>query len=204
VSKPPTPSQGLPRPETRRPNRPDTKHDPVRSDGVRSADGVRPTDGVLEALQTIVLGWEEWVALPDIGLPALKAKIDTGAKTSALHASSVQGVRQNGVEMVLFRVQPARRRDLEILCQAPIIDQRDIISSNGEKERRFVIETTLVIGARSWPIEVTLTNRASMTSRMLLGRQALADGVLIDPARSYLLPRLGYGSYGPRSSRIAK
>jgi ribosomal protein S6--L-glutamate ligase len=146
----------------------------------------------------MTLGWEEWVALPQIGLPALKAKIDTGAKTSALHAASVEGVRRNGIDMVIFQVQPARRRDLAVLCSAPVVDQRDVISSNGEKERRFVIETLLVINGHQWPIEITLTNRANMSSRMLIGRQALANGVVIDPARSFLMPRLGYGAYGLR------
>jgi ribosomal protein S6--L-glutamate ligase len=151
------------------------------------------------------LGWEEWVGLPDIGLPALKAKIDTGAKTSALHAYQVAGTRRNGIDFVEFRVHPARRRrDLDILCCAQIIDRRDVISSNGEKEQRYVIETRLNIGGRSWLIEVTLTNRQTMNSRMLLGRQALQQGVIIDPGHSFLLPRLSYSLYKAKSRRAAK
>jgi ribosomal protein S6--L-glutamate ligase len=151
------------------------------------------------------LGWEEWVALPDIGLPALKAKIDTGAKTSALHTDHMKSVRRGGVDMVEFRVHPARRRrDLEIICCAPVVDRRDVISSNGEKEQRYVIETRLDIGGYSWLIEVTLTNRETMSSRMLLGRQALQQGVIIDPGHSFLLPRLGYGRYRTKPRRTAK
>jgi ribosomal protein S6--L-glutamate ligase len=163
----------------------------------KSQTGPEPTAPLSDV--PLTLGWEEWVALPELGLPALKAKIDTGAKTSALHAASVQGVRRNGVDMVVFRVQPARRRDLEVVCSATVLDQREVISSNGEKERRYVIETALVIGGRLWPIEITLTNRATMTSRMLIGRQALNQGILIDPTRSFLLPKLGYGAYGSKT-----
>jgi ribosomal protein S6--L-glutamate ligase len=155
--------------------------------------------------ETLHLGWEEWVALPDLGLPALKAKIDTGAKTSALHAYSVEGITQDGIEMVRFRMHPARRRrDIDVVCTVPVKDIRNVASSNGERERRYVIETVIEIGGHRWPIEVTLTNRDSMTSRMLIGRQALQRGILVDPGRSFLLPRLGYGAYGQKRKRVPR
>jgi ribosomal protein S6--L-glutamate ligase len=155
------------------------------------------------ALTTLMLGWEEWVALPDLGLPALKAKIDTGAKTSALHAYAIERAEVRGVAMVRFRIHPARRRrDIEILCTAPIKDERAVVSSNGESERRFVIETTIAIAGQRWPIDITLTNREGMNSRMLLGRQALRPGILIDPTRAFLLPRLKYALYGGKKRRV--
>jgi ribosomal protein S6--L-glutamate ligase len=147
----------------------------------------------------LMLGWEEWVALPDLGLPAIKAKIDTGAKTSALHAYAIEDVQVRGVAMVRFRIHPARRRrDIDIVCTAPVKDARDVVSSNGERERRYVVETAIEIAGHRWPIELTLTNRETMNSRMLLGRQALRPGILIDPTRAFLLPRLKYGLYGGR------
>lgn len=142
-----------------------------------------------------ILGWEEWVALPDLGLPAVKAKVDTGARTSALHAFFVEpfGSRRPRVR---FGVHPIpRRSDIEIVCTAAVVDQREVTSSNGERERRYVISTPLRIGMREWPIEVTLTNRDNMSYRMLLGRQAIADGVLVDPGASFRQPRLRYKLY---------
>lgn len=154
---------------------------------------------------TLLLGWEEWVSLPELGLPALKAKIDTGAKTSALHAYAVEDVEIGGVAMVRFRIHPARRRrDIDIVCTAPVKDVRDVISSNGEKERRTVIETEIEIGGQRWPLEITLTNRETMNSRMLLGRQALPPGILVDPSRSFLLPRLGYAAYGKKKRKVVR
>src|SRR5690349_6557247 len=121
-----------------------------------------------------ILGWEEWVSLPEIGLPAIKAKVDTGARTSALHAYFVEPVRAKGVAKVRFGVHPiARRKDLEIICTARVVDRREVASSNGERESRYVIQTPIRIGTREWPIEITLTNRDSMSYRMLLGRQAI-------------------------------
>ena len=145
----------------------------------------------------LVLGWEEWVALPELGLPAIKAKVDTGAKTSALHAFLIEPFGQPGRPSVRFGIHPApRRSEIELFCTAPVVDTRDITSSNGERERRYVIRTVLRIAGQQWPIEVTLTNRSEMSYRMLLGRQALRPGMLIDPAASFHQPRLGYKLYG--------
>jgi ribosomal protein S6--L-glutamate ligase len=143
-----------------------------------------------------ILGWEEWVSLPELGLPAIKAKVDTGARTSALHAYFVEPVQVEGVAMVRFGVHPIPRRDdVEIICTARIKDRREVTSSNGERENRYVIETPIRIGDREWPIEITLTNRNAMTYRMLIGRQAITDDILVDPATSFRQPRLRYKLY---------
>jgi len=143
-----------------------------------------------------ILGWEEWVSLPELGLPAIKAKVDTGARTSALHAYFVEPVHVEGVAMVRFGVHPIPRRDdVEIICRARVKDQREVTSSNGERENRFVIETPIRIGQREWPIEVTLTNRNAMAYRMLIGRQAITEDILVDPASSFRQPRLRYKLY---------
>lgn len=147
----------------------------------------------------LVLGWREWVALPDLGFPALKAKIDTGARTSALHAASIVELSDDRVR---FTVQPVpRRADFVIEVEAPVIDRREVTSSNGDQEMRPVIATHLQIADRKWLIEVTLTNRDAMRSRMLLGRQALQKGILIDPSTRFRQPRLSfklYSGYRPR------
>ena len=149
-----------------------------------------------------ILGWEEWVALPELGLPAIKAKVDTGARTSALHAFFVEPVRTKRHPRVRFGVHPIpRRADIAIVCTAPVVGQRDVTSSNGDRERRYVISTPIRIGEREWEIEVTLTNRDAMSYRMLLGRQAIGGGVLVDPASSFRQPRLRYKLYEPPGRR---
>ena len=141
-----------------------------------------------------VLGWEEWIGLPELGLPAIKAKVDTGARTSALHAFYVEPFGRS--RKVRFGIHPVPRRDdIAVVCTARLVDRREVRSSNGEREQRYVIETSIRIGGREWPIEVTLTNRNLMTYRMLLGRQAIPDGALVDPSSSFLQPRLGYKVY---------
>ena len=121
-----------------------------------------------------IIGWREWLGLHDLGIHQVKAKIDTGASTSSLHAMRVRAVEIDGVPHVRFVVHPAqRRRDPEIICTAPIHDRRAVTSSSGHREMRYVIRTRATIGRLSWPIELTLTDRDSMGFRMLLGRQAL-------------------------------
>ncbi len=147
-------------------------------------------------IKTLVLGWEEWVRLPELGLPAVKAKVDTGARTSALHAFYVEPFAVRRSRKVRFGIHPVPRRDdIAVICTARLVDRREVRSSNGEREQRYVIETPIRIGDREWPIEVTLTNRNLMTYRMLLGRQAIPDGALVDPSSSFLQPRLGYKVY---------
>ncbi|MEM8981151.1 MAG: 30S ribosomal protein S6--L-glutamate ligase [Pseudomonadota bacterium] len=143
----------------------------------------------------IKVGWEEWLALPDLGIPALKVKIDTGAKTSALHAFDIEPFGRTRPR-VRFMVQPIPQRpDLVIACSADLVDQREITSSNGEREMRYVVETDVAMGEHRWPIEITLTNRATMSSRMLLGRQALGENVMVAPGEKNYQPELSYDVY---------
>ena len=149
-----------------------------------------------------ILGWEEWVALPELGLPAIKAKVDTGARTSALHAFFVEPYGTSRAPRVRFGVHPMpRQADVEIICTAALVDRREVRSSNGEREERYVISTPIRIGDREWPIEVTLTNRHTMSYRMLLGRQAIAEDVLVDPGASFRQPRLRYKLYQGKTRR---
>ena len=146
--------------------------------------------------EPFILGWEEWAGLPALGLPSLKVKIDTGARTSALHARLIEPYMDNGTAMVRFTVQPVRRRPtIEIACTAAVVDVRAVTSSNGETERRRVIVTDIEVGTRHWPIEITLTNRESMTYRMLIGRQALLPGMLVDPTASFHQARRSHKVY---------
>ncbi len=137
------------------------------------------------------VGWREWLALPDLGLPAIKAKIDTGAKTSALHAFYTEAYEENGIKMVKFGIHPIQRKlELEVACHAPIKDYREVSDSGGHKEMRYVIESNVVIGDHQWPIELTLTNRDTMRFRMLLGRKAMEQKIIVEPGSSYLNGKL--------------
>jgi ribosomal protein S6--L-glutamate ligase len=149
------------------------------------------------------LGWEEWLSLPALGLPALLAKVDTGARTSALHAFDIEAFGPVHAPMVRFRVHPIPgRSDVVINCSAPILDRREVTSSNGEAEQRFVIQSEAVMGDRRWPIEVTLTDRGNMAYRMLLGRQALPDSTIITPTKAFLQPRLGFDTYFTPAGKV--
>lgn len=142
-------------------------------------------------LQPIEMGWEEWLGFPDLGIPAIKAKIDTGAKTSALHAISIRPEKGNA-RRVRFIIQPNPDDPHHLVeCVAPVKDIREITSSNGIHEHRYVIETRIQVGDRPWPIELTLTNRELMSYKMLLGRSALQD-VVVRPQVSLLQPVLEF------------
>lgn len=132
-----------------------------------------------------IIGWREWCALPDFNLPGVLAKIDTGAKTSALHAFNVHSSPKGG-DWLTFSVHPVQRRKQPVItCEALCIDMRAITSSNGKTEERPVISTTLIIGDRCFETEITLTNRDEMGFRMLIGRQSLSKRFVVDPALSY-------------------
>ncbi len=138
----------------------------------------------------IIIGWREWLTLPDLGIRALKAKIDTGARTSALHTFNLEPFEQSGIPKVKFGIHPLqRRKDIEITCVADVIDRRRVTSSDGQSEKRYVIRTDVTLGEFRWPIELTLTNRRSMRFRMLLGRGAIGGLFLVDSAKSYLTGR---------------
>lgn len=136
----------------------------------------------------ITLGWREWVRLPDLGIGAIKAKVDTGARTSAIHAFELNTFSEDGREKIEFRIHPLQKDEARIVtCRADVLDKRVVTDSGGHKEERIVISTMLDIGPYSWPIEATLTARDTMLFRMLLGRTALKGRAQVNPARSYLV-----------------
>lgn len=140
-------------------------------------------------MEKISVGWREWIALPELHIEHIKAKVDTGARTSSLHAYFVEPYEQNGRQMVRFGVHPIQKRDdIEIICCCPVKDFREVSDSGGHREMRYVIETTVALGERTWPIEMTLTNRDSMKFRMLLGRTAM-PGMQVLPDQSFLFGR---------------
>lgn len=142
---------------------------------------------MIQNKQKIMLGWREWVALPDLGIHAIKAKVDTGARTSALHAFNVETYIQNSVEMVRFFIHPIQKnQEFQIECTALLKDKRQVTDSGGHKEMRYVIETNILIASQQYPIELTLTDRDTMRFRMLLGRNAMKNRALVNPTESYL------------------
>lgn len=137
-----------------------------------------------------LIGWKEWLALPDLGIPAIKAKIDTGARTSALHTFSIDAYSDRGQRMVRFGIHPLqKRKDIELFCDAPVLERRRVKDSGGHVENRYVIQTNVVLLNISWRINVTLTNRDAMLFRMLLGRTAVEKRFIINPGRSYVTGR---------------
>lgn len=142
---------------------------------------------MLKKPEKTIIGWREWVALPELGISRLKAKVDTGARTSTLHAFYVERFRANGRDRVRFRVHPEQRsRSVGIECSVDLLDVRHIRDSGGHREMRMVIETPVTVGSQTWPIELTLTDRDIMKFRMLLGRTALRGRFVVDPAHSFL------------------
>lgn len=138
------------------------------------------------------IGWQEWCAFPDLNIPAVKSKTDTGAKTSALHADNIKPFEKNGEKFVRFDVHPiTKNRTLTVTCEAPVIDHRIVTSSNGEREKRYVIRTCFVFGEYQFDADLTLTSRYGMSFRMLLGKEALKAGkFLVDPTKNYIHGRI--------------
>ena len=132
------------------------------------------------------IGWREWVSFPELGIETIKAKIDTGARTSALHVSHIRIMK--GSNVVKFLIHPVQRRSRPMIeASAVMVNRREIKSSNGEVSVRPIIKTTIKIGQRVHPIELSLVNRDLMGFRLLLGRSVLKDRYIVNPGRSFLL-----------------
>ncbi len=152
------------------------------------ANGVFTVSEVQAEGQKTIIGWREWVSLPDLVIPYIKAKVDTGAKTSALHAFYVEHFERDGVPWVKFGVHPMQSSAGQVVhCEAPVKDIRRVTDSGGHAEMRPVIETTMVIQDEMRVIELTLTDRETMLFRMLLGRSALKRRFVVDSGKSFLL-----------------
>jgi len=134
-----------------------------------------------------VIGWREWVNLPALGLEHVKAKIDTGARTSALHAFCLRPFTENGINKIQFDIHPFQHNNEAIItCSAVVVDKRLVTDSGGHEEERYVIETPITLAGQTWSIEITLTERENMLFRMLLGRSALRKRFIVNPARSFV------------------
>ena len=134
----------------------------------------------------VIVGNQEWCRLGELAIPAIKVRVDSGAKTSALHAFNIKAFNRDGALWVSFEVHPLQKnRKVVVKCEAPVVDRRSIRSSTGEVEKRYVIRTPIGLGSDSWEVEVTLTNRDSMGYRMLLGREAMSGRLLVDPDASF-------------------
>jgi hypothetical protein len=148
----------------------------------------KPKKSVKKTLQLQTAGWREWVHLPDLGLTDIKAKLDTGANYATLHALDITPFDKDGTLWVRFIVHPTQyNKKHRIICEAEVVEKRVIKSSSGQPQERYVVRTTLTMGDKNWPIELTLTNRTGMRYRMLLGRLALKRRFLVCSGRSYLL-----------------
>jgi hypothetical protein len=132
------------------------------------------------------LGWREWLALPQLGIAAIRAKIDTGARSSALHVETLETVLAEGVEYAQFSLRTGAD-DHVIQCRAPVFDRRPVTDSGGHTTERVFIRTELELAGQRWPIEINLTNRRNMLFPMLLGRTAMGGRFLVDPAHSFVL-----------------
>lgn len=147
-----------------------------------------------------VIGWREWLSLPGLGIPGIKAKIDTGARSSALHTHDYSLYETAaGERRVQFHLRPLpTRRWLELECDAPVLAMREVKDSGGHIELRPFIETPVRLGGHEWNIEISLTNRESMRFRMLLGRAAIRGRFVVDPGRSSVLGPKPVGVYPKR------
>lgn len=136
----------------------------------------------------LTIGWREWIALPELGIRRIKAKIDTGARTSALHAFRVDCFEEKGKTKVSFSLHPKQKNKIKVVdCIADLLEMRWVTDSGGHREYRPVIATTVLLGGRQWPVEITLTSRDDMRFRLLLGRTAIRHHFVVDPSTSFLM-----------------
>lgn len=138
-----------------------------------------------------VIGWREWVNLSGLGINRIKAKVDTGARTSALHAFSLEPFTDGNTSKIRFDIHPLQHNtDTVVTCIADVIDKRMVTDSGGHTEERYVIQTPITIAGQTWAIDITLTERENMLFRMLLGRSALRKRFIVNPARSFVTTRV--------------
>lgn len=153
----------------------------------------------------LVIGWREWLRLPELGVPAIKAKVDTGARSSCLHVCDLETFDRDGEEWVRFLVQPVSRRpDVQFPCQARVLDRRRVTDSGGHSQQRVFIATTIELADRRWVCEVNLARRDNMLFPMLLGRTSMANRVLVQPGASYRQGKALASAYGARPNRKKK
>lgn len=135
-----------------------------------------------------VIGWREWVSLPDFGIPKIKAKVDTGAKTSALHADDIEVFKEGSRDRVRFTVFPTQKTHVgAVALEAGLVGYKFIRSSSGHEHLRPIVRTRLKLGGYFYLVDITLAKRDLMGFRLLLGRDAVAPHFLVNPGRSYLL-----------------
>lgn len=136
----------------------------------------------------MIVGWRETLSLPSLGITKINAKVDTGARTSSLHAFKIEEFQQNSELWVRFWLHPEQDNTaIEQICEAKVIDQRGVKNSGGQEQTRYVIQSDLTLGGQTWPIEITLANRDNMAYRMLLGRTAMHGRIMVDPEQSFLI-----------------
>jgi hypothetical protein len=172
----------------------------MRPPKTKTPAGACTTDTTKETI-----GWREWLSLPELGIPAIKAKVDTGARTSALHTFSLEEFFVGQQRMVRFGIHPLQKRqDVELFCEAPVLERRRVKDSGGHVEKRYVIQTIVELKHIRWRMNVTLTNRDGMLFRMLLGRTAVEKRFVIDPGRSYTAGRKLAKQYPGRKGKKGK
>ncbi len=139
-----------------------------------------------ELVDPIMVGWREHAALPDLGIARIDCKVDTGARTSSLHAFEIETFERDDREFVRFSVHPDRRHmETTVECEAPVLGERDVTNSGGATETRIVVRTDMVLGPHRFAIELNLTDRSTMGYRMLLGRTAMRHRIWVDPSTSF-------------------
>lgn len=144
----------------------------------------------MDIRKLMIVGNAEWCALPELKVPAIRARIDSGAKTSSIHAVNIQEFYKGRQQWVRFEIHPLRiHTNVFVVCEAPVYDFRMVKSSTGEAQPRYVIQTTIEMGGEKWTIQTTLANRRSMGFQMLLGREAMTNRILINPSEDFRLTR---------------